>query len=1168
MSLSYISLNNKSETFETVFNKTNSAIGNIIINANVSGDTIILNTFNPENNISIAISGLTNNEKNIISGNISGDTIILNTENPEYNVYISGLTGANIIDISHNDLKFLIESNNLSPLNYYKIIDYVTIHPIPSSNGVIYSGSTEPLIVQALSNNTITKYAFSELYPNDIIHYDINGVSPDIDNQSTYDSGLGWITYRLDTINNNSTYYDFRNVTFRRYALDYAEYFYTQSSSYVLGQKVYDTNANGIYQCIKDGQSDEEFPSNDSERWVLLISLVDNSTIFSRGYVSYYSQWDLDLETFTDYKTFNDSYTSYNVHTDKISFDNVFWDNNNTKLGINCIGNTFININGISSLLTNNILKNDCNNNIIINSYNTTLNDGCQKNIINQTSFGNTLEKSVQNSTILNSHLNIIGKDSYDNVICNGSSKNKLFESCYNVIFNSSYDNEIGINSYDIVLKSCSNNRINKQNYTLTLESSYSNVLENDVNTVSFLNCYNNFINSGSNNINFDLVYNSTIGYNCNNIQIQNSYGVEIGEETIVVSIENSSKNKIGTNCGFIAFVNSSDFNEVGNNSGFIIMDGQCSYNKVNSSCGDVIIQNYCSFNKVANNCSQINISTTSNDNEISEGCNTIYLINNSSNNKIGSNIYDLTFDSCQLNTINSKGVDMAVTFGSWENSHLNNVGSNSNVISLIDSNFNNFGEKSLNIIFNNSQIINILSSCQDIEIIDSNNINIGVDCSDLNLNNCQNIDFGNRCNTFTFDNGGNTLKFGDECENFILNNDIYLYNSEFEDRCKNLTFNSLSHNLKFDKEITDSYFGNYTSEFRNCVIGFKSNNLNLVGTDITIGNFCENINISGSTYVTMGDACTNNININNSQNIKLDKFCQDISIDNCFFVKISEACYNNINITDSQNIKLDKFCEDITINNSYFIEMGDSNTYIEVYSCNGNKIGNNVNNIALTSSYDINIDDYCTDSIIEDSEVINIGKNCSNINITNSENIILYHSSSDLTLDTVTSLETLGIWKNFTNTEPIDNLLIEKGYYDFDDIDFSGSTEIYNLNVSKTIFCNKVNPLIEGVVDILYVISGGTNYSDGTYLSTNNGTGTGLIVDITTTGGEITGVSINDAGSGYLVGDIVEVLQMGSDSNGFLEITSVTTLNNQKNTYRMRYFDDTDILQVVAVNA
>jgi PKD repeat protein len=141
---------------------------------------------------------------------------------------------------------------------------------------------------------------------------------------------------------------------------------------------------------------------------------------------------------------------------------------------------------------------------------------------------------------------------SIDNIICNGSSKNKLFESCYNIIFNSSYDNEIGINSYDIVLKSCSNNRINKQNYTLTLESSYSNVLENDVNTVSFLNCYNNFINSGSNNINFDLVYNSTIGYNCNNIQIQNSYGVEIGEETIVVSIENSSKNKIGIDEKFI----------------------------------------------------------------------------------------------------------------------------------------------------------------------------------------------------------------------------------------------------------------------------------------------------------------------------------------------------------------------------------------------------------------------------------------------------------------------------------------------------------------------------------------------------------------------------------------------------------------------------------------
>lgn len=72
---------------------------------------------------------------------------------------------------------------------------------------------------------------------------------------------------------------------------------------------------------------------------------------------------------------------------------------------------------------------------------------------------------------------------------------------------------------------------------------------------------------------------------------------------------------------------------------------------------------------------------------------------------------------------------------------------------------------------------------------------------------------------------------------------------------------------------------------------------------------------------------------------------------------------------------------------------------------------------------------------------------------------------------------------------------------------------------------------------------NGGTNYVDGTNISTSGGTGTGLTVNISTSAGVIPFwyyISINNGGEGYTVGDIITITQVGSDNNATFTVSQV----------------------------
>lgn len=129
-------------------------------------------------------------------------------------------TGANIISISHSDLKNLETTSSFSPGQWYKIINFKTIYEQPSYIGsasvtnspeLKTDSPVQPIIVFATANNKLASFAFQPDFPEDVLFYELNYSTPVL-NQST----LGRIIYRKDDKGNECTW-DFRNVKFKRY---------------------------------------------------------------------------------------------------------------------------------------------------------------------------------------------------------------------------------------------------------------------------------------------------------------------------------------------------------------------------------------------------------------------------------------------------------------------------------------------------------------------------------------------------------------------------------------------------------------------------------------------------------------------------------------------------------------------------------------------------------------------------------------------------------------------------------------------------------------------------------------------------------------------------------------------------------------------------------------
>ena len=212
-----------------------------------------------------------------VNGKVSSST----TDGVRSWVTAGGSGTATIIDITYANLVIAITNSTLTKGSWYRITDFATVHNIlTSSPNVVNTGTTEPLIVFATGINTLAEQAFSELYPQDVIRYEVA-------NTKMAGATKGVILFRHDTDKNISCFYDWRNVKNRDYGQSFSSTAFNIGSGVRL--KTVDTGAVSDKYTFEDSQN----PSNTNNVTIGLLSennrinnLVINSNFgaYTRNY--------------------------------------------------------------------------------------------------------------------------------------------------------------------------------------------------------------------------------------------------------------------------------------------------------------------------------------------------------------------------------------------------------------------------------------------------------------------------------------------------------------------------------------------------------------------------------------------------------------------------------------------------------------------------------------------------------------------------------------------------------------------------------------------------------------------------------------------------------------------------------------------------------------------
>lgn len=353
----------------------------------------------------------------------------------------TAITVSGATDVTYAELVALIGASELVPGGVYRITDFATKHFIVDSDGTQYTdtivtGSTEALIVVAVSTSALAPDACSALYPQDVLTYDWNPANRQNDlaftDQVSGDPVTGFkgvITFRWDTRQNNSAGFDWRHCKARRWAIDSSMAW--SAGTYSQGQLV--THNDLLYCAIVDGTTEQ--PGNGFE-WTQVLDLGDNTHWLN----SPSGQFGLtaDVADYADYTLFAGGYTT--LHADNhfapkpIDADplgdedtllplNIFLgDADGNTFGPGCTGNTFgieCYNNRFASRAVNNIVGDQCANNDVRDGFDSNIvglycvdNEigiGCNQNKIGTGFSSNELRAWF--------HDNVIGASFYNNVV-------------------------------------------------------------------------------------------------------------------------------------------------------------------------------------------------------------------------------------------------------------------------------------------------------------------------------------------------------------------------------------------------------------------------------------------------------------------------------------------------------------------------------------------------------------------------------------------------------------------------------------------------------------------------------------------------------------------------------------------------------------------------------
>jgi hypothetical protein len=403
----------------------------------------------------MALTGKTIGQLTYLSG-VSNDTLFpVELNGDTYHINYSSITKNE--EVTYSELVNKITGETLTPNRFYLMTDYQTCYDQPNfdangsaiTTGNYKTGTTEPILLLAISTTGFSPTVYSTLYPQDKISYDITWNATEV----TDNPAKGRITERIDEFNNR-TDYDHRQVVFKRYE--------TSLSS-------------GIYTVIKDNGN----------------PYIDDIPTFGTGCYSnkignFYTTLDLNNTGFI---------LSNNI------FDDDCWDN---TTGADFYNNTIGSIvyeNKFGDSCHDNVIEGDAYNNVVNNNfslntiggqfYNNTIFNGFRLNVIGSQFEGNEILSGFrENQTSAGFAKNRIGYDFrnvgitigtnfLDNQIGNNFTDNIAIGDDFqnNVIGNNFQENNIGNGFFS--------NQIGNQFTNNTCYGSFQwNIVNTEVNNV------------------------------------------------------------------------------------------------------------------------------------------------------------------------------------------------------------------------------------------------------------------------------------------------------------------------------------------------------------------------------------------------------------------------------------------------------------------------------------------------------------------------------------------------------------------------------------------------------------------------------------------------------------------------------------------------------------
>lgn len=396
-----------------------------------------------------------------------------------------------VINITYSELLNLINTSGLKPTFHYKITDFATTYWMldgegnECNGGVPIVGPVEPLIVFATSTSTIDVNAYSEINHNDIIYYEWDETNF-VNDFAFY--GLpefkGVITYREDTINNNSAGWDIRVVKFRRWET-YADE-WMSGTTYNINDIVKHDDIIWISITANNFNKEPSLVSSTTD-WVQIINETNNihwnsnatgitfNNIFIPSGPSYYDFYSIDL---TDRLSNNNnisvspSVVMGQVET-RLSNIIFFGICNNMSIKENCrimsfgSNSTKIDVrSGVSRVICgianrNLLIRTNCTR-LMFGDFvnNVDLGSGCNNILLGKLTSDANFKIGCSSIIVgYNCRSLTVGPNSYSINIGTGCSKINIASESYNITLDSSTSSlVIGDNCYDITLSLSTNN--------------------------------------------------------------------------------------------------------------------------------------------------------------------------------------------------------------------------------------------------------------------------------------------------------------------------------------------------------------------------------------------------------------------------------------------------------------------------------------------------------------------------------------------------------------------------------------------------------------------------------------------------------------------------------------------------------------------------------------